>query len=83
MSSNPRDFPVVLCDVGDVVAPKEHLGANHARRRIRGGARGRPVPLGGAASADVEINFLPGAFLMTLLALLQGVTVEDPEIVIF
>ena len=91
MSSNRSDIPVELRDIGDVVAPEEHLGADHARGRGRvrgGGARGRPVPLGlgdGAApSSQFEVPFGPrGAFLMALLALLQGVAVEDPEIAIF
>ena len=39
-----------------------------------------PVPFNRAASSQVEIPFGPRALLMALLALLQGVAVEDPEI---
>ena len=45
MSWNTTDIPVELRDVGDVVAPEEHLGADYARGRIRGGgARWGAVP---------------------------------------
>ena len=87
MSRNAPDIPVELRDVGDVVAPEEHLGADHARGRgrIRGGGVGG-VPLDGTPSPQLEmISFLRrrrtgGSLLVALLPLLEGVAVENPEI---